>query len=310
MGRARRRDPHLDRPRGARSSGSTTRTPSRSRSGSGASPSSSADAPRRDLPGRGVHPAEGDVAPRQARASPSRTPTSLALREVAASRRTCTELTSAPVTSTTSGPASGRTRPTSSPTSCSRAAAVFVARLVLAATLTANYGIYGPAFELMRARSRRPRQRGVPRLREVPAAQWDLVAAGLAGAGDPNAQRGRAASHPALQHDRSLRFHRSDNELLSSTSRRPPPSDRRVDVDPRRRQHRHWSTQAGMVHLDLAALGLADGEPYDAARPARRRRTTPGAAIRPTTSRSTLELTRPRVPRSRGPSASANSTGF
>ena len=49
-------------------------------------------------------------------------------------------------------------------------AAVFMARLVLAATLAASYGIYGPAFELLRAPAARARQRGVPRLREVPAA--------------------------------------------------------------------------------------------------------------------------------------------
>ena len=43
----------------------------------------------------------------------------------------------------------------------------FMARLVLAATLGANYGIYGPAFELLRARAARAGQRGIPRLGEV-----------------------------------------------------------------------------------------------------------------------------------------------
>ena len=48
-----------------------------------------------------------------------------------------------------------------------RPAGVHAARLVLAATLGASYGIYGPAFELLRARRARSRQRGVSRLREV-----------------------------------------------------------------------------------------------------------------------------------------------
>ncbi len=44
----------------------------------------------------------------------------------------------------------------------------FVARFVLAATLGASYGIYGPAFEVMENRNLAHRERGVPRLREVP----------------------------------------------------------------------------------------------------------------------------------------------
>ncbi len=45
--------------------------------------------------------------------------------------------------------------------------AAFVIRLLLAATLGSNYGIYGPAFELQENRPRSPRQRGVSQLREV-----------------------------------------------------------------------------------------------------------------------------------------------
>ena len=44
--------------------------------------------------------------------------------------------------------------------------AVFAIRLLLAATLGSNYGIYGPAFELMEPR-RSPRQRRISRLRKV-----------------------------------------------------------------------------------------------------------------------------------------------
>ncbi len=48
------------------------------------------------------------------------------------------------------------------------ARAAYVVRAVLAATLSANYGVYGPAFELMDGRPVRPGSRGVPGQREVP----------------------------------------------------------------------------------------------------------------------------------------------
>ena len=48
--------------------------------------------------------------------------------------------------------------------------AMFVSRAILAATLSANWGIYGPAFELLEHRAVRARLGGVPRLGEVPGA--------------------------------------------------------------------------------------------------------------------------------------------
>ncbi len=49
----------------------------------------------------------------------------------------------------------------------------FALRLVLAATLGASYGIYGPAYELAGAPAAEARRRGVSRQREVPAAQLE-----------------------------------------------------------------------------------------------------------------------------------------
>ena len=46
--------------------------------------------------------------------------------------------------------------------------AAFLARLVLAATLGANYGIYGPAFELMENRAREAGERRIPGFGEIP----------------------------------------------------------------------------------------------------------------------------------------------
>jgi starch synthase (maltosyl-transferring) len=134
---------------------------------------------------------------------------------------------------------------------------VFLSRLVLAATLTANYGIYGPAFELME-HVVRPGSEEYLDNEKYEIRVWDLarsdslrhVIARL------NQIRKR---HPALQHDRTLHFHHTDNEQLLcwSKSERPPgggddPGDVMlmvVNLDP---HHTH----AGWVDLDLGALGL------------------------------------------------------
>ena len=63
------------------SSASTTPTPSRSPSGSGSSPTCTRRAPRRALPGRGVHPAEGDGTSWPRSASPRATRTSRGARQ-------------------------------------------------------------------------------------------------------------------------------------------------------------------------------------------------------------------------------------
>ena len=128
------------------------------------------DAPGRDLPRRGVHAARRSCTAWRSSASRSRTPTSPG----------ATPSRSSP--STSPSWRTGRGASTSGPnvwpntpdilheTLQSGLRAAFAARLVLAATLSANYGIYGPAFELHGERAARARQRGVPRLGEVPAA--------------------------------------------------------------------------------------------------------------------------------------------
>jgi starch synthase (maltosyl-transferring) len=136
--------------------------------------------------------------------------------------------------------------------------AAFVARLVLAATLGASYGIYGPAFELTEHEARQAgseeyldSDKYEVRHRDLdgPGSLADLVAT-------VNAAR---RAHPALQQDRTLRFHRVDNDRLLVYSKTAGPSIEgtgwedtvlvAVNLDPR-------AAQAGTVHLDLAALRL------------------------------------------------------
>ncbi len=130
--------------------------------------------------------------------------------------------------------------------------AAFMARAVLAATLAANYGIYGPAFELLESRALEPG--GEEYLdsekfelrawrRDDPASLADFIAV---------LNRARR-DHPALQRDAGLRFLDVDNEQLIAYAKSTP--DRSdvivavVNLDPHH-------VQSGWVEIDLAAFGL------------------------------------------------------
>ena len=94
----------------------------------------------------------------------------------------------------------------------------FVTRLILAATLGASYGIYGPAFELMESR---PRDSGSEEYldsekyqvrawnRDEPASLKDLIT---------RINRIRR-ENPALQSDATLMFHALDNEAMIAYSK-------------------------------------------------------------------------------------------
>ena len=127
----------------------------------------------------------------------------------------------------------------------------FRVRLVLAATLAANYGIYGPAFELG---ENRPRDPGVSEeyldSEKYELRRWDL--------GKPASLtpfiatvNGIRNTHPALQSDWSLAFHATDNDQLLCYSKRAGGDVIlvAVNLDALR-------VQSGWVELDLAALGL------------------------------------------------------
>jgi len=139
---------------------------------------------------------------------------------------------------------------------------VFVQRLILAATLGASYGIYGPAYELMEDL---PRERGSEEYlhsEKYEIRDWDLDR--------PDSLRELIAlvnrirrENPALQSDRTLRFHRADNEQIlcySKTAGGASDSEKNlilvaVNLDAS-------VPQAAWVDLDLAALGLEPEEPF------------------------------------------------
>jgi starch synthase (maltosyl-transferring) len=133
----------------------------------------------------------------------------------------------------------------------------FAARLVLAATLGANYGIYGPAFELCENRPREPGSEEYLNSEKFEIRSWavdspdslkDLIA---------RVNRIRR-DNPALHGDRSLRFHPVDNEQLICYSKHTADFSNVilmvVNLDP---HHTH----SGWLELPLSELGL-DTEPF------------------------------------------------
>jgi starch synthase (maltosyl-transferring) len=136
----------------------------------------------------------------------------------------------------------------------------FIIRLLLAATLGANYGIYGPAFELLENQPVRHGSEEYLNSEKYEIRQWDL-------------QRGDSLclllahvnkirnENEALQNDWSLRFHPTDNEQLICYTKES--EDRSnllvivVNLDP------HYK-QAGYVTLPLDELEIPPERAYEA----------------------------------------------
>jgi starch synthase (maltosyl-transferring) len=94
----------------------------------------------------------------------------------------------------------------------------FQARFVLAATLAASYGIYGPAFELGENVPREPGSEEYLNSEKYQQRVWDLAS--------PKSLRGLIATvnrarreHPALQSNERLTFHEIDNDQLIAYSK-------------------------------------------------------------------------------------------
>ncbi|HLO24631.1 MAG TPA: alpha-1,4-glucan--maltose-1-phosphate maltosyltransferase, partial [Geobacteraceae bacterium] len=134
----------------------------------------------------------------------------------------------------------------------------FMIRLVLAATLGASYGIYGPAFELGEHLPVRDGSEEYLNSEKYQVRNWDLDdPASLAELITRVNQIRR--ENPALHADLSLRFHSVDNQQLIAYSK---VSDDLlniivavVNLDP-------YHTQAGMIDLPLDLFHLDARQPY------------------------------------------------
>jgi starch synthase (maltosyl-transferring) len=120
--------------------------------------------------------------------------------------------------------------------------AAFIVRLILAATLGANYGVYGPAFELGEATPREEGSEEYLNSEKYEIRQWDFAAAGSLQDLITRVNRIRR-DNPALQSAQHLRFHRIDNDqLLAYTKSAPDGSDAllmAVNLDPHH-AHSGW----------------------------------------------------------------------
>jgi starch synthase (maltosyl-transferring) len=135
----------------------------------------------------------------------------------------------------------------------------FAVRLILAATLSSSFGIYGPAFELLERTPREPGSEEYRNSEKYEIRAWDLdrrdSLAPLVG----RVNRIRR-ENPALQGNRTLRFHGVRNDQLLAYSKAT--EDRSnvvlviVNLDPRH-------AQSGWTDLDLGELGLPPGAAFE-----------------------------------------------
>jgi starch synthase (maltosyl-transferring) len=135
--------------------------------------------------------------------------------------------------------------------------AAFISRVVLAAMLGANYGVYGPAYELMEHVAREPGSEEYLNSEKYEIKRWDL------GRTDSLRTLIRQLNeirktNSALQSDWSLKFHRVGNDQLICFSKKHEDNLILVlvNLDPR-------YVQSGWTDLDLAELGLGVGESYE-----------------------------------------------
>jgi starch synthase (maltosyl-transferring) len=135
----------------------------------------------------------------------------------------------------------------------------FRSRLILAATMVSNYGIYGPAFELGESTPAKPGSEEYLNSEKYEIKIWDLQ--------KPTSLRPLITrvnqirrQNKALQSNERLHFHHTDNPSLICYSKRTADGSNTilavVNLDP-------FLVQTGWVYLDLGVLGLAAGDTFE-----------------------------------------------
>jgi len=136
----------------------------------------------------------------------------------------------------------------------------FMIRYLLAATLGANYGIYGPAFELLEGRPVRAGSEEYLDSEKYQLRHWNLESPDSLRELIKIVNRIRR-DHPALQSDRLLQFHPvANDQLLCFTKRTEDASDVifvAINLDP-------YRVQSGFVELPLDLLKFEENAPYQA----------------------------------------------
>jgi starch synthase (maltosyl-transferring) len=136
-------------------------------------------------------------------------------------------------------------------------------RVILATTLAASYGIYGPAYELGENVPIRQGSEEYLNSEKYQIRHWDRRAAHTIAPLITKLNQIRR-TNPALQSDLSLHFHNVDNPQLIAYSKVAPATESApanvilvaVNLDPH-------SEQAGWIDLDLKQLGIGHDETFD-----------------------------------------------
>jgi starch synthase (maltosyl-transferring) len=134
----------------------------------------------------------------------------------------------------------------------------FMIRLVLAATLGASYGIYGPAFELFENAPREPGSEEYLDSEKYQIRDWKLDRHDSLKDFIARVNRIRK-ENVALQHDQTLGFHSVDNDELICYSKKSEDLTNIIVVVVNLDPHH---TQSGWVDIPLAAFDLDPDHPY------------------------------------------------
>jgi starch synthase (maltosyl-transferring) len=134
----------------------------------------------------------------------------------------------------------------------------FLSRVVLAATLGPNYGIYGPAYELLENKPLRPGSEEYLNSEKYEIRRWDLAAPQSIAGIIANINRARR-ENPALHTSHGLHFHATDNPYLIAYSKSSTDGGNAVltvvNLD-------FFHRQSGWVQLDMDALRLRSDESF------------------------------------------------
>ena len=135
---------------------------------------------------------------------------------------------------------------------------IFAARLVLAATLSANYGIYGPTYELLESAPREPGSEEYLDSEKYQLRHWSVQSSASLWSLIARMNRIRR-ENAALQSDSGLHFCPVDNDQLIAYLKMDTKSGNViltvVNLDPHR-------AQSGWVDVDVGALNFDAEQPY------------------------------------------------
>ncbi len=137
--------------------------------------------------------------------------------------------------------------------------AAYINRFVLAATLSSNYGIYGPAYELMEGLPKEIGREDYFHSEKYEVRYWEVNSKDSIAPLIKTVNTARR-ENPALQSNRNLFFHPVDNDQVMAYSKQTDDRENLilvvVNLD-------CYNKQAGMVDIQMDEVGLDPKKPYE-----------------------------------------------